>query len=105
MKLADLVGKSWLIKEERGKTTILINVTGVDVFKSSYDGVAGEIRAEAIYKTKTSEWVGDSIEKVNNDYPINIDVVSKTCFVEEVPYQTALAFVRSTARGMFPELF
>ena len=104
MKLADLVGKSWLIKEERGKTTILINVTGVDLFKSSYDGVAGEVRAEAIYKTKTSEWTSDSVERLNNDLPMNIDVIPKTCFVE-VPYQTALSFVRTTVRGMFPDLF
>ena len=104
MKLADLVGKSWIIKDNN-ETVVLIGVNGVDVFKSSYDGVAGEIRADAVYKIKQSEWVENAISKVKGNYPMNIKVIEEYSSIEEAPYTKAVGYVRDMARVVLPDLF
>ena len=105
MKLADLVGKSWIVQNvgRDNDYLVFINVTGIKLFESSYDGTAGYILADSIYRIKESEFLCSSIEKVNNNdsYPMNVDVYEFT----EVSYQAALTFIRNKARTLFPEIF
>ena len=96
MELKDLVGKSWIIDG----STVLINVTGVDVFKSSYDGVAGEVHADGIYKIKKSTWLDNSIAKRNGSFTLN----TKVCQFKEVSYMQAVGFVKTSIYEIFNDI-
>ena len=105
MKLSDLLGKSWVIKEPyQNQFTVIINVTGIDLFKYSRNGTAGEIVAEAVYKIKQSKWLKDSVERINGEYPINVEATESVSEIEELSYDQAIKLVRETIRSMFPEM-
>ena len=105
MKLSDLLGKSWVIKEHyQNQFTVIINVTGIDLFKFSIDETAGEIAAEAVYKIRQSKWLEDSVKRINGKYPINVEATESISEIEELSYDQAIKLVRETIRSIFPEM-
>lgn len=102
MKLAELVGKSWVVRNDENNFTIFVNVRGVDLFTASYDGKAGYVHAEAIYEIEKKKFMGNIMVKIDGDnYPTHVGVGD----FEEKSYNDVMAVLRDNAREMFPELF
>ena len=90
------------MKELPNAFTVFINVKSVETFPSSYDGTAGNIHADAIYKIKKSDFLYNSVNRVcGGSFPVNTNIYD----FEELTKEHAIRLVRETVEEIFPDIF